>query len=168
MKWLKSWLVQQLNGKFTFSEEITFDPSLIKSTNYLLGLKDVHISGDGFYDRQYELLMLHILIKGVMIVPCALSLEPVDYIFETTADLKYSFNQTQQDDEIIVVKGLEIDIIPVVWELISLEIPFKVIKTGATIQSKGEGWEVKSETIKSNDTPVDPRLAKLNDYFKKQ
>ena len=74
--------------------------------------------------------------------------------------LKSTYSPRHVPDEIIVVKGLEIDIIPVVWELISLEIPFKVIKTGATIQSKGEGWEVKSETIKSNDTPVDPRLAK--------
>lgn len=168
MKWLKSWLLQQPNGAFNFEESLTFDVNLIKATKYLLGLKKVTIEGEGFYSKEMETLTLDLKVMGTMVVPCAISLEPVDYYFETESEVKYTFNNLRQDDEIIVVKGSEIDIIPFVWELISLEIPLKVVKTGAQIQKKGENWEMTSDDEPIVDEKIDPRFAKLKDYFKKQ
>lgn len=167
MKWLKSWLQQQPNGEFNFEESLVFDSNLIKSTRYLLGLREIVILGQGFYMKETETLTLNFSIQGIMIVPCALSLEPVDYPFTTSTEIKYTFINSTKNDEIIVVKGLEIDIIPFVWELISLEIPLKVIKPGASISTKGDNWEVINEATASQK-PIDPRLAKLNEFFKKQ
>ena len=168
MKWPKSWLLQQPNGEFSFEETLTFDSDIIKSTRYLLGLKEVSIEGEGTYHRDTETLTLDFIIKGTMVVPCALSLEPVDYSFETTADVKYTFNPTLQNEEILVVKGMEIDIIPFVWELISLEIPLKVVKPGAHIKTQGNNWEIKSQDDDSSKKDLDPRLAKLNEFFKEK
>ena len=169
MKWLKSWLVKQPNGEFTFSEEISFDINLVKTTKYLLDLKDVVVEGHGFYEKETESLVLDLSIQGIMIVPCALSLDPVDYPFQSNTGLKFTFDTSVKDDEIVVVKSQEIDIIPLVWELISLEIPLKVVKKGATVPTKGDGWELKNESVSPTDADEgDPRLAKLKDYFNKQ
>lgn len=166
MKWLKSWLVQPENKTFTFEEFFAFEPSLIKSTKYLLDLKDLKVEGQGRYDLASEVLSLEVDVSGTMVVPCALSLEPVDYPFQSYGSMQFTFDKNNEDDEIIVVKGVEIDIIPFVWELISLEIPFKVIKEGAQYKTQGKDWEFISAEEDQTREKIDPRLAKLKDLFK--
>lgn len=166
MKWLKTWLLNQKDGMFSFEETLIFDSRLIKTNKYLLDLKDVKINGQGFYDKAMDIVSISFDLEGTMIVPCSLSLEPVDYPFKTSADVKYTFSPNNQDDEVIETKNFEVDITPYVWEVINFEVPFKVTKKDAKYLKKGENWEVKTED-ELKEEMIDPRLAKLKDYFKK-
>jgi uncharacterized protein len=97
-----------------------------------------------------------------MVVPCARSLEPVDYPFVTESEVDFSFSESL-NEECIVVTGNVIDILPYVEELISLEVPIRVVKEGAVLKQSGKGWEVKGE----DEVGIDPRFEKLKDFFKK-
>ena len=47
-------------------------------------------------------------------------------------------------------------------EIISLEVPIRVVKEGAELKKSGKGWEVKGE----NEVGIDPRFEKLKELFK--
>ncbi|MDD3383291.1 MAG: YceD family protein [Bacilli bacterium] len=173
MKWTLSWLNQNAQPSFTFDERIVYDDKLIKSNKKLLGLKDVRIFGNGYFESEEEQVKLDFKITGIMIVPCAMSLEPVDYPFSIEYEDYFSFDEELHDtQELSVVKGGELDIISLVWELISVSVPLKVVKKGAKLPNSGENWRFVSEDelaiSKKSKQQIDPRLEKLKDYFKKK
>ncbi len=48
-----------------------------------------------------------------------------------------------------------------------LEVPMRVVKEDANIKSEGKGWKIlDSSTSEKDEEYIDPRLAKLKDYFK--
>lgn len=54
-----------------------------------------------------------------------------------------------------------------VFENIMLEVPMRVVKDDARIKSEGKGWKIlDSSASDKNEEYIDPRLAKLKDYFK--
>ena len=60
-----------------------------------------------------------------------------------------------------------VDLTPVVFENIMLEVPMRVVKEDANIKSEGKGWKIlDSSTSEKDEEYIDPRLAKLKDYFK--
>jgi uncharacterized protein len=161
LKWSKSQLARLDIPNFTFHESIVLDSNFIESIPNLLDLKDVVVEGKGHYLDELDTLRLEIKIKGIMVVPCARSLEPVDYLFESVDEAEYSFSESQ-NDECIIVKGNVIDITDLVKEIISLEVPIRVVKEGAELKKSGKGWEVKGE----NEVGIDPRFEKLKELFK--
>ena len=53
------------------------------------------------------------------------------------------------------------------FENIMLEVPMRVVKDDARIKSEGKGWKIlDSSASDKNEEYIDPRLAKLKDYFK--
>ena len=42
----------------------------------------------------------------------------------------------------------------------------RVVKEGATLKTSGTGWKVLNENEEKDEDYIDPRLAKLKDYFK--
>lgn len=63
-------------------------------------------------------------------------------------------------------KGDIVELYPVLFQLIMMEIPYKVVKEGLTDYPKGKGWEVvrEEDLIASKEKAIDPRLAKLRDF----
>ena len=55
-----------------------------------------------------------------------------------------------------------------VFENIMLEVPMRVVKDDANIKSEGKGWRIldNSASDTNDEDYIDPRLAKLKDYFK--
>ncbi len=171
MKWTLEWLNQNAHPDFAFEEELTFDPKLIKEARGLglIDLKDVRIKGIGNYDKETSRTRLTFKLTGVMVVPCAITLEPVDYHFDIDYDDRFSFNEEDKNLDLDIAKGGVIDIISLVYELIVVSIPLKVIKKGAKYPESKGNWQVMSEDDLANrrksDDEIDPRLAKLKDYF---
>jgi uncharacterized protein len=171
MKWTYSWLNQPGHGKFTFDEQIIFDSSLIKTKSAtLLELKPVHVKGNGVFSSSTNTLTLDLNIEGVMIVPCALSLEPTSYPFKIETEEKFGFDLDEEKEDYWPVFNDTVDLYSLVWQLICLEIPLKVIKEGAKIKTSGDGWKLVSEDEQEMEqaSKIDPRLAKLKDYFKQE
>ena len=161
MKWSKSQLARLDIPNFTFHESIVLDSNFIESIPNLLDIKDLVLEGKGHYLDELDTLRIEFKLKGIMVVPCARSLEPVDYHFESVNDAEYSFSESQ-NEECIIVKGNIIDMDELIKEIISLEVPIRVVKEGAELKKSGKGWEVKGE----NEVGIDPRFEKLKELFK--
>lgn len=106
-------------------------------------------------------------VKGQMILPCAVSLEDVDYPFDIKSATVFAFYKPLDDEDVIEVKRDTVDLTPVVFQEIMMDVPMRVVKDGATLKTEGNGWKVLNEKDEGKDEDyIDPRLAKLKDYFK--
>lgn len=167
MKWNLQWLVKQKDGHFDFDERLSFPSEMFHNLSQINGLKEVHVTGHGQLDMKNRQLYIDFQVKGQMILPCAVSLEDVDYPFEINSTASFAFYKPQDDEDVIEVKRDTVELTPVVFQEIMMEVPMRVVKDGATLKTEGNGWKVLSEEdARQDDDYIDPRLAKLKDYFK--
>lgn len=166
LKWTKTQLLQSLDG-ISFDEEITFEPAIFERMHNLRGLSDVTVSGNIHYETSSNRAYADLEIEGVMIVPCSITNEDVEYDFHTKSLEVFSFDKVKNSDEDVhEVKGDVVELLPVIFQLIILEIPMKVVKPGLKDYPKGNGWEVVKEEDyrKEKERDIDPRLAKLKEF----
>ncbi len=108
-----------------------------------------------------DVFNLSINIKGKMILPCALSLEDVDYPFEINVDQNIEFDDDFEKNYKIISNTL--DILPILWENIVLEIPSRVVKDDAHIKTEGDGWCLTSE--EDYESSKDNKLSDLKELL---
>ena len=143
--------ILNVKDQIDINEKISFPKEDLNKAG-ILDLNEVNIKG--ILDNEYN---LHLNIQGKMILPCNLTLEPVDYPFDITLDenmteLIKNSKKTQKT----------IDILPIIWENILMEIPMKIISPKAkNMKTKGEGWEL----ITDSKTKANNGLAKLKDLL---
>ena len=117
-------------------------------------LKMDEVSVKGQINNNKEESILNLTIKGKMTLPCNLTLDPVDYPF--SIEIEENLN------EIIENSQKTIDILPIIWENILMEIPMRVVSPKAkNMKTKGDGWELISD---SEEKGVNS-LAKLKDLL---
>ena len=120
----------------------------------ILDMEKVNVKGNLTYNEEY---ILKVNIKGEMTLPCSLTLVPVNYPFDIDID--------ENIDEFIENSKKTqktIDILPIIWENILMEIPMKVISPNAkNMKTKGEGWEL----ITDSEEKGNHSLAKLKDLL---
>lgn len=118
----------------------------------ILEMKNLKVKGT--LDKNMHLALN---VEGIMVLPCSLTLEPTDYPFtveieENLEELLENSKKTQKT----------IDILPIIWENILMEIPIKVINPNAkNMKTKGEGWEL----ITDGEEKANNSLAKLKDLL---
>ena len=95
-------------------------------------LKEVTIDGTLTIDEEDE-LVLHANLKGTMVLKDDITLEPVDYNFDTEIEEILDKNQNM------------LDITDALWQNIVVEVPSKVRKTNEVPELSGDGWRVISE-----------------------
>ena len=156
MKYNLQWIVKH-RGKFEFEEGLTFPSELFDQYAQINDLKDIIVSGTGNLDLKDKRLYVDLNIKGTMILPCAMTLEDVEYPFEINSTEVFAFDKPAPLEDVHEVKK---DIV--------LEVPMRVVKDDANIKSEGKGWRIldSSDASENNEEYIDPRLAKLKDYFK--
>ena len=77
-------------------------------------------------------------IDGEIVMPCAITLEDVLVPINTHIEEEILEN-TLKDD-------FYLDLLDILWENVILEVPIRVTKEGAKLESqKGVGWEIISE-----------------------
>lgn len=163
MKWHKNELIVQ--KRIVFDENPIFETNLFASNSLINALEDVNISGEVSYIADQDLITLLMKVDGVMICPCAITLEDVAYPFTIDVDEIYSFNNAQELNA-LEIDGDELDIEPLLFETIMQEVPIKVVKQDIVSYPKGDGWSVKSEEefARMKKEELDPRLAILKDF----
>jgi uncharacterized protein len=170
LKWSLNWLIKQKNGQFDFEESLTFPKEMFYNLSQINGLKDsVRVSGHGHFFEADQRLYVTLHVEGTMIVPCAISSEPVEYPFELDETEIFAFYKPDEDEDVIEAKKDTADLTPVVFQEIMMVVPMRVVKEGAELTRTGKGWQVLDESdvhTNEEDNPIDPRLAKLKDYFK--
>lgn len=140
------------------NEELEFQKDQFENTE-LLDLKDVKVNGELKKDSMDD-ITLYLKVTGTMYLPCALTLESVEHKFEFTIDdkLENVLEEVKNDKKI----ENTIDILPIIWENILMEIPMRVVSLNAKPEKlKGEGWQFITEQ-KGN---VNPELEKLKDLL---
>ncbi|MDQ0244211.1 uncharacterized protein J2S09_001777 [Bacillus fengqiuensis] len=132
-------------------------------------VKPVHVTGRA--DISSAKVTFHLNISGEMILPCSRTLVDVPYPFhvETTETFLLKPVEFELEEDVHYVKGEVVDLDPIIKEHILVEVPMQVFSDnphveGAAPQS-GRDWEVVAEQEKTNQ--IDPRLAALQDFFKK-
>lgn len=154
---LKSHIVSEIE----FDQEIQIPDTLLKQSD-LLDLKQVHVTGRIYLDAMDE-FALTMKISGTMVLPCAITLKPVDVPFETSVDDSLE-NLCEEMDETLKKTENSIDILPIIWENILIEIPMKVVSEGAEeLSLHGDGWELITEEKPKQE--INPELEKLKDLL---
>ena len=155
-------LKNSIEKQIEISEKIVFNDDDIKSAD-MLSLEPVLVKGI-IKKNSFDNYNVILNITGKMVLPCAITLKPVDYPFNISFDEIFSENAEEMSKKI---KNCEnsIDILPIVWENILMEIPMKVVSPDASYEKlEGEGWKIVTEDCES----INPELAKLKDLLDKK
>ena len=144
---------------------------MIEKLNRVDDILDIKVKGNLKYIDSISQCLVKYTVSGIMKVKCAITNEEIDYKFSDEEEVSFTFDSNEEDDEIIFAKGNIVDLAPIVWQLIVVNIPLKVVKEGAKLENReGKNWKIGDfETKKEEkDKPIDPRLESLKNYFDKQ
>ena len=112
-------------------QEVIIPEDLFKKS-LISDLKNITIDGEIYLDEDDNLNLTGTL-SGTMILKDDITLEPVEYQFNTNLE------------EILEKKQNILDITDILWQNILVEIPSKVRSTDEDITLEGDGWRVISE-----------------------
>lgn|SRR5574344_1440871 len=102
-------------------------------------------------------LILDINVKGIAVVLSSVSLIPTDI------DINININDNIEElMENVDFNQKSLDILPIIWENILVEIPIRVDNPSDKLLKQGEGWKVITE---EEENKVNPELAKLKDLL---
>lgn len=114
------------------NEEVNIEKEKLIDTE-IEELKDIYVSGR-IYKDSLDDITLELKITGTMIIPCSRTLKPTKYDFET--EFEENIEKTKKMQK-------SIDILPIIWENILMEIPIRIISPEAEdLKVEGDGWEL--------------------------
>ena len=154
--------------KTGFDSYIAIDEIYSFSEEYLkqgdlLSLEDVKVKGVNEKDALGE-LEIRLSIDGVMQLPCAITLKPVSHPFhiDVEGNLKEMLEEIGKNEK---KEENTLDILPIIWENILMEIPMRVVSPEALMEEQkleGEGWKFITE---EENKEINPALEKLKDLL---
>ena len=133
----------------------SFDKEQLKDSG-IIELNDLKINGD--ISQVLDKFHINVNIEGTMVLPCSVSLKPTNYSFNINLD---------EDLDELLQENLKntantIDIFPIIWENILMEIPIRVVNEDLSdVKTEGNGWKL----ITEDEKQVNPGLAKLKDLL---
>ena len=127
------------------NEEYSFTLDELKGTD-LLKLDNIKVEGEIFKNGLGN-IELNLDVEGIMVLPCAMTLKPVNYPF--SVQISGEIEELMENfDEISTNFQNSIDILPIIWENILMEIPMRVVSDEAKnsdMKMEGEGWKFVTE-----------------------
>lgn len=146
--------------EIVIDEKIEFSSDRFEGTS-IRELKDTVVDGSivKLYDDTYQISGR---IIGVMVLPDDVTLEDVDYSFESIFEEKFSEFDTSEEKSLEIVKN-RLDITEFLWQNILVEIPLKVTSAkNRDLNLKGNGWRlVTEEELKNNNDSNDSPFSEL-------
>ena len=143
-----------VNNKIDINEVLTIDEELYKNTS-IKRLNPININGSIFYNVSDE-IELDIDVEGVMILEDSITLDPIDYPYSFHINEIVS-SENEEIKEYYQNSKNTLDIMPILWQNIVLEVPISITKEKDAHLS-GEGWELNND----KEDKIDPRLAELS------
>ena len=153
---LKSGIDSQVEIDMLYS----FDKEMLKKTD-IISLDNISVKGY-ITSNSIDDYDLDVNVDGIMVLPSSLTLEPTDYKFSIKIEgnideLLKEINETLKKNQ------NTIDILPIIWENILMEIPIRVVgEKNQNLQMEGDGWKFITEEEKK----LNPELQKLKDLLK--
>lgn len=126
--------------KLEYADVITLDKTIYENTDIRdLSPVDVKINIRRVTDSSYK---MDLEIKGEMTLPCSITLKDVKYPFDIKNEIKLS-NDDELDEDYVRITQNSIDIIPIIWQNILLEIPLRVVSEDISDSvTSGDGWKL--------------------------
>ena len=133
-------LQNRRTDEIKYTDSIKLDESIYKDTDIKrLSDIDVDASIKRVTDSSYK---MNLEIKGVMVLPCSVTLKDVDYPFDIKTEVKLS-NDDELDEDYVKINQNTIDILSIIWQNIVLEIPLKVVSEDVSdTPTSGDGWKL--------------------------
>lgn len=153
--------ITKLKSGIETSIEINEKLDIDVSNTEIIELKDTELHGT--ITKDSEGYYINAILSGIMTLPCSVTLKPVDIEFNTEID--GNIEDLLEEIGIFDKKNENtIDIFPIIWENILMEIPMRVVSDEIDTNSlKGDGWQVVTGEVISSPNP---ELEKLKDLLK--
>ncbi|MBS4203893.1 YceD family protein [Lederbergia citrea] len=176
MKWTVIQLQKFRNNAMKIDDYIEVAADLRQRDPEIRGASPIHVTGKADIDSQKVTFHLH--LTGTLILPCSRTLADVEYPINIRSIETFMLKPLEYDleelEEIHDVQGGIIDLMPIIQELLLLEVPMQVYCeaeiTDPALQT-GKDWEVMTEEQfeleqQQQKKKVDPRLAGLAELLK--
>lgn len=152
-------LMSGYKDSISFDETYSFNEEQLKGST-LLSLNDVKIRGKIYLE--HEEYYISATVWGTMVLPCAITLEEVEVPFSIQIDENLEEFEEKEEKKYKKCQN-SIDILPIIWENILMEIPMKVVSEKAkNIHLEGDGWRLITDGEEKKNSPFE----KLNDLLK--
>lgn len=146
-----------VDKKVVIDLDYSFDKEILG--NDIKSLDNIKISGE-ITRNSMDDYILNVNIKGTAILACSITLKDVPY----EIDINLNDSLVNLFKEVgIDVQNVEntIDIFPIIWENILMEIPTYVVSPDASsTELEGDGW-----TLNKSKKQENSELSKLKDLF---
>lgn len=130
-------------NELNYVDTITIDEAMYKDTD-IRSLSEIEVDANirRITESSYQMILK---IKGVMILPCSITLKDVEYPFNIETEVKIGDDDENNEDYVKIIQN-NIDIISIIWQNIVLEIPIKVVsKDISDAKVSGDGWKLLKE-----------------------
>jgi len=137
------WTIQELIRNAKSNNEISADVDLSSYVNGIevLDISVVHVEGEyEVYDNNEFVFYLD--IDCTLTLPCAITLKPVKYPMHVETEESFT---TFKDDDPHHIEGITIDLLPIIWSNILLEMPMRVVSEGAYDEVSFENDDIELE-----------------------
>ncbi len=161
MKWDKSELIH-LDGQMDWEDELIIDSDSI-TLSYLKSCEEMVVRGSFIPVVHTHSFLCRLHIEGVYVCPCAISNVDVEVDCNISEEYMFSFDEVD-DEETIIIKGEQLDLEPLIRELILNEAPLKVVDEGLEEYPQGDGWRIFKEGDYDQQKEGDPRLSILKNF----
>lgn len=148
-----------IDEEIIIDEVYSFTKEQLEITE-LISMDNVKINGS-ISLNSINNIVIGLDIEGIMVIPCAITLKPVEYPFSISidGDLEELCDEINEKE---INSQNRLDILPIIWENILMEIPMRIVSDGAeSITLSGDGWKLISE----DDGNENSELSKLKDLL---
>ncbi len=136
-------LINNFTPVMEVNEEVSFGEDYLSKTE-IRRLTPVKVTGTVSKDES-GIYHLNLNVGGTMILPCVVSLEDVEYPFAFEIN-EILTDMEEEDENYIKFDGNSIDILPIIWQNIVMEIPLKVESPKLDRRNiAGIGWKLITE-----------------------
>ena len=156
-------LITNLSNELLIDDTIDIDKSYLKNTD-IRDISKVYVKGNiKPYSDNFE---VNLNVKCTLTLICSISLKDVKYNIDI--DINEIIGESNEDvdlQENNKIINNTIDLIPIIWQNIILEVPLKVISPDVDVKNiEGDGWKfITDEEVNNKD--IDPRLEKLKEFL---
>lgn len=168
LSWSVPELLKHRQEGLRFHEKVVLPLELFQADPEVRKMSPVDVKGNVEFSKRS--LTFHLQISGSMVLPCAVTLEDVDYPFQTATTETFLLTGAEDTDSpsgefIHGIKNDRIDLVPYLVETILVEKPLRVVSERAESEAEtaGEGWTLVTEETQRQQ--IDPRLEKLRNFF---
>ncbi|BBN98563.1 YceD family protein [Sporolactobacillus terrae] len=167
LTWSVPDLMQYRDEGLSFNKEVVLPLELFRSDPEIRSISPVEVKGVVEFSKRS--LTFHLRLSGTMVLPCAMTLEDVDYPFQINSAetfLLTAGNANEDEGEFVhTIENEQIDLTPYLVEAIMVEKPMRVVSEKARAQDhlSGNDWALVDEETSKHQ--IDPRLEKLKKFF---